>query len=90
VRHHPQVEGKSVLTVGYLPLREAGRWAGVSQKTMQRWIKKGLPYHQAGPREKVLIRPADIEAFLTRRQAVDVNLSATVDDVFKSLMTGAA
>ena len=41
---------------GYLPLRDAAAWAGVSPKTMRRWFAKGLPRHQAGPREKVLVR----------------------------------
>ena len=75
---------------GYLPLREAAAWAGVSVRTMKRWIKKGLPTYQAGPREKVLIRPADIDGFLTKSQAHPVDLDAMVEDVFKSLKTDAA
>jgi hypothetical protein len=57
---------------------------------MKRWIKKGLPTYQAGPREKVLIRPADINAFLTRRQAKSVDLDAMVQDVLKSLKSDSA
>ena len=69
---------------GYLPFLEAASWAGVSVKTLKRWIKKGLPTYQAGPREKVLIRPADIDAFLSRQiQAPD--LHAMVEDVLRSL-----
>jgi hypothetical protein len=70
---------------GYLPLNQAAPWAGVSKRTMKRWIKKGLPTYQAGPREKVLIRPADIDAFLTRQQAHEPDLGAMVEDVWKSL-----
>ena len=36
---------------GYLPLLEAALWAGVSVRTLRRWIKKGLPTYQAGPGE---------------------------------------
>lgn len=68
---------------GYFPLRKAATWAGVSLKTLQRWIGRGLPVYQAGPREKVLIRPADIDQFLTRRQQPPVNLDALVDDVLQ-------
>ena len=70
---------------GYLPLREAAAWAGVSVRTMKRWITKGLPTYQAGPREKVLIRPTDIDAFLTRQQRQVPNLDAMVNEVLKSL-----
>lgn len=68
---------------GYLSLVAAAAWAGVSPKTLQRWIGRGLPIHQAGPREKVLIRPADIDQFLTRRQQTPINLDALVNDVLQ-------
>ena len=70
---------------GYFPLRKAAAWAGVSVRTMKRWITKGLPTYQAGPREKVLIRPTDIDAFLTRQQRQVPNLDAMVNEVLKSL-----
>ena len=54
---------------GYLPLREAARWAGVSTKTMQRWFERGLRHYQAGPREKVLVRREDIDSFLLSNHA---------------------
>ena len=75
---------------GYLPLLEAASWTGVSVKTIKRWIKRGLPAYQAGPREKVLIRPADIDVFLTRRQAQAPDLDAMVEDVLRSLKSEAA
>ena len=68
---------------GYLSLVAAAAWAGVSPKTLQRWIGRGLPIYQAGPREKVLIRPADIDQFLTRRQQTPINLDALVNDVLQ-------
>jgi hypothetical protein len=52
---------------------------------MKRWIRKGLPIFQAGPRAKVLIRPVDIEAFLTRQQAPAPDLDAMMNDVLQSL-----
>ena len=70
---------------GYLPLRDAAAWAGVSVRTFKRWIRKGLPIYQAGPRERVLIRPADIDVFLTKRQARGPDLNAMVEDVLTSL-----
>ncbi len=70
---------------GYLPLREAARWAGVSDRTIKRWVARGLPTYQAGPREKLLIRPTDIDAFLTRRQVPVQDLDEMVEEVMRSL-----
>jgi predicted site-specific integrase-resolvase len=68
---------------GYLPVKKAAEWAGVSCKTLQRWIGRGLPVYQAGAREKVLIRPADIDQFLTRQERSPVNLDAIVEEVLQ-------
>ena len=54
---------------GFFPLSIAAAWAGVSSRTIKRWMVNGLPYHQAGPGTKILIKPADVEHFLTRHQA---------------------
>ena len=75
---------------GYLSLHEAASWSGVSLRTLTRWIKKGLPTYHAGPREKVLIRPADIDAFLSRKQAQASDLNAMVEDVLRSLKSEVA
>jgi hypothetical protein len=72
---------------GFLPLEQAALWSGVSVKTLQRWLRAGLPKYQAGPGCKVLIRPRDIEAFLTRTQAQPPKLTQLVDEVFQSLAT---
>jgi excisionase family DNA binding protein len=70
--------------VGYMSVAMAAEWVGVSRKTLKRWIARGLAFHQAAPREKVLIRPVDIDAFLARRQASQVNLATMVDNVLES------
>jgi hypothetical protein len=44
-----------------------------------------LPVYQAMARGKVLIRPADIDAFLTKQQAERPDLSRMVDDVMRDL-----
>ena len=73
------------LTPGFLPLAEAAQWAGVSPRTMKRWISKGLAYFQEGPRTKVLIRPGDIEEFLTRRQVPKANVDMMIEEVIRDL-----
>ena len=70
---------------GYLSLKRAAAYADVSVKTVQRWIKAGLPVYQGTMRGKVLIRPADIDAYLTRKHAPRLELGAMVDDVMRSL-----
>ncbi len=71
---------------GYFPVKKAAAWAGVSPKTLQRWIGRGLPVYQAGPREKMLVRPLDIEHFLIRKQEPPHNLDDVVDAVLKDLL----
>ncbi len=68
-----------------MPLLAAATWAGVSSRTLKRWIRRGLPVYQAGPGEKVLVRPSDIDQFLTRRQPPTRNLGALVEEVLQSL-----
>jgi hypothetical protein len=72
---------------GFLSLEHAAQYADVSVKTIKRWIERGLPKYQAGPRGKVLIRPNDIEAFLLRKEAIPQNLNKMVDDVFGELQS---
>ena len=79
-------ERRSLDTRGFMPLAEAAAWAGVSPRTLKRWIALGLPRYQAGRRSKVLIRPSDVEQFLTRQQAAKPDLNAMVDEVMKSLI----
>ena len=71
-----------------MPLVEAAAWAGVSPRTLKRWIRRGLPIYQAGPREKVLVKPGDIDQFLTRKQVPD--LGAMVEEVFQGFNQGRA
>lgn len=44
-----------------------------------------MPTYQAGPRTKVLIKPGDIDAFLTKHKASTVDLDKLVEDVVAGL-----
>lgn len=70
---------------GYMPLREAAQWAGVSLKTIRNWIKNGLPQYRGTARGKVLVRPADIDIFLVKENASQIHLDQIVDDVMCGL-----
>ena len=66
---------------GYLSIEEAARYAGVSTRTIKRWIRAGLAVYQGTPRGKVLIRPTDVDTYLTRRQVPQVDLNTMVEGV---------
>jgi predicted site-specific integrase-resolvase len=70
---------------GYLPLKQAAVWAGVSARTMKRWVAAGLPSYQAGPRTKVLVRPMDIDQFLTMRKVSPVDIDRLINEVLYDL-----
>lgn len=76
------------MTRGFLSLEHAAQWSDVSVKTVRRWISQGLPRYQEGPRSKVLIRPGDIESFLTRQQVAKPELDRMVDEVLGELQRG--
>lgn len=57
---------------GFLTLQDAAKWASVSKKSIERWIKKGLPVYQSGPRMKRLVRPRDIEQFLKTTPTLEI------------------
>jgi hypothetical protein len=57
----------------------------VSQRTLDRWIQQGLPVYQVSPHTKVLIRLADIEFFLQRKQLPKADLIAKADEVIAQL-----
>ena len=73
------------MTAGFLGINEAAAWAGVSARTLKRWIARGLPCYQARGRGKILLKPGDIEQFLIRRETMQPNLDALVQEVFEEL-----
>lgn len=83
------IEHPGPVPIGYLTIHRAAQYASVSPKTVSRWVASGLPVYQGTTRGKVLIRPADIDAYLTRRQAPVVNLGALVEDVLQGLKQAA-
>lgn len=75
---------------GFLDLRNACKWASVSPRTLRRWIDRGLRVHRHSPGGKILVRPADIEAFLSAHQKPQLDLNAMVAATLQDLQTGGA
>jgi len=55
---------------------------------MKRWMERGLPYYQPCPRGRILVKPGDIESFLTRQQAPKPELDRMVEEVVEELQRG--
>ena len=75
---------------GLLDKQTAAQYACVSVRTLDRWIQSGLPVYRHTPRSKVLLKTADVEAFLMRQQRLHPNLNQLVDDVFATLQKNTA
>ncbi len=73
---------------GFLDLHSACKWASVSSRTFHRWIDRGLRVHRHSPRGKILVRPADIEAFLVSQQKPQPDLNAMVAATLQDLQGG--
>jgi len=69
----------------WIPVHVAACLVSVSARTLRRWIARGLPVYQSGPRAKLLVRVRDIEAFLTRKQARTPDLNKMVNEVMAQL-----
>lgn len=71
---------------GYLTIQAAAYYASVSERTIKRWIARGLPSFQGSLRGKVLIRPGDIDLYM-QKKPIPVekhDLDAMVEGVLKS------
>lgn len=73
---------------GFLDLHNACKWASVSPRTFRRWIDCGLRVHRHSSHSKILVRPADIEAFLLSQQKPQPDLNAMVAATLQDLQTG--
>jgi len=76
---------QDALAAEWIPLRVATSLVSVSPRTLRRWIGRGLPVYQSGPRTKLLVRVRDLELFLTRKPIASVNIGQMVDEVMSEL-----
>ena len=65
----------------YVTVAGAAHYCAVSVRTIRRWLRIGLGYHQSGARGKVLIRTSDLDLFLARQHHTHP-LDADIEQVF--------
>ena len=54
------------LQPGFLTVRQASLWTGLSTKSIRRLIKRGLKVYRTCQRGRLLLRPEDLQHFLGR------------------------
>lgn len=52
----------------FLSVRDILESLPISMRSVRRWIHRGLPVYQSGPRAKVIIRRQDLELFLKKER----------------------
>lgn len=73
------------MTPAYLDIAAAAVWCDSSQRTLERWISRGLPVYRGSRRGKRLIKVSDLEVFMTK-QAARVDLGQLVDEIAAPLL----
>ncbi len=76
--------------LGYLSITGAAHYAGVSTRTIKRWITRGLPAYQGSLRGKVLIKPGDIDLYLEKKPipVAKHDVDAMIEGVLKGFRKG--
>ena len=70
---------------GLLSVARAAEWAGVSIRTLRRWLRAGLAFAQPIPGGRVLIRQNDLERFLRSQQQAGAIVDQCVRQTLKDL-----
>lgn len=65
---------------GFLTKKKAASYCSVSVKTLDRWLRGGLPSIQVTPGGYILIKTDDLEQFLNSKR---VQRGALLDDLVK-------
>lgn len=63
---------------GYFTKKEAAFYCSISGKTLDRWLKTGLPSIQVTPGGRVLIRIEDLDHFLNTKKITRTSSLARV------------
>ena len=67
---------------GWAKVKDAAKYAGMSERTFREWLKKGLP-HSILPSGTILIRYSAIDDFLESYSVQDNTVDTLVDDIIR-------
>ena len=71
------------MTQGWLKIKDASAYAGVSKRTFEEWLKNGLRYVKPGGNR--LTKPGWIDSYLENFEVKPENVDNIVDDVMRGL-----
>jgi predicted site-specific integrase-resolvase len=67
--------------IGWLKIKPAARYAGVSERTMRNWLKDGLK-HSRLPTGTVLIHASNIDSYLDGYAVLNDRVERLVNEIF--------
>jgi predicted site-specific integrase-resolvase len=67
--------------IGWLKIKQAAHYAGVSERTMRNWLKDGLK-HSRLPTGTVLIHVSNIDSCLDGYAVLNDRVERLVDEIF--------
>jgi predicted site-specific integrase-resolvase len=70
---------------GWTKIKAASAYAGISPRTMRRWLKQGLR-HARLPSGTILIQYSAIDEFLANYEAQDNEVDQLVETIEKELL----
>ena len=69
---------------GYAKVKQAAKYAGVSERTFRDWLKEGLPYFRLST-GTILIAYRDIDAWMQNFRVDQSKADAIVDELMRGL-----
>ena len=69
---------------GWVQIKGAAAYAGVSPRTLRYWFKQGLP-HSRMSKGLVLIRYADLDADIEKHMLTEGDTDKRLDEIIESL-----
>ena len=69
--------------VGWMKVKDAAKYSGVSERTFRDWLKDGLR-HSRLPSGTILVKPASIDEYI---ESFEVCESDSVDQIVNDVIT---
>jgi len=69
---------------GYAKVKQASKYAGVSERTFRDWLKSGLPHFRLSS-GTILVAYRDIDKWLHRFRVDENKMDSMVDEILKEI-----